>query len=104
MEVRDELAAALEHLQQRDWPVLAGQRDRRIHLDHRQPPPGRRDRVAFPGVGLLPHQQLVQLCLPAGPVGHLRHRCGTLGYWSPLVPRLTVHDRLRALPGWTLSV
>jgi len=57
--VGDQLPTAFEHLQQRDRPVQAGQRDGGVHLDHRQPPAGRRDRVAFMGVRLLPGAQRI---------------------------------------------
>ena len=39
-----------------------------VYLDHRQPPPGRGDRVAFPGVRLLPDPQRGQFGLEGGPV------------------------------------
>jgi len=39
--------------------MLAGHWDRRIDLDHGQPPPGHRNRVTLPGVRLLPRQQLL---------------------------------------------
>src|SRR5258707_15808948 len=44
--VHDELVATLEQLDERDRPVAAGDLDRAVDLDPRQPPPGPRDRVA----------------------------------------------------------
>ena len=72
VEVHDQLAPALEHVPQRYRAVRPGHRDRPVDLDHGQPPPGRRDRVPLVGVRLLPHPQLIQLSLPARPVGHRR--------------------------------
>ena len=74
--VGDELPAPLERVEQRDRPVRPGQREAGVDLDHGQPPPGRGDRVAFPGVRLLPHPQRVQLGLEGRPVGGRRRaRC-----------------------------
>jgi hypothetical protein len=54
----------------------ARQRVRGIHLDNGQAPPGRGDRVALPGVGLLPDPQLVHFGLEGGPVdGRGQARC-----------------------------
>jgi hypothetical protein len=50
--VRDQLAAALEGVQQSGRAVGPGQFQARIDLDHRQAPPGRGDRVALSGVRL----------------------------------------------------
>jgi hypothetical protein len=72
--VGDQLPAAFERLQQRDRPVRADQRDRGVDLDHRQPPPGRGDRVALVGVRLFPDPQGVDFGLPGGAVDHRRHR------------------------------
>jgi hypothetical protein len=68
----DQLPAALEHLQQRDRPVLASQRNGGVHLHHRQPPAGRRNRVTCAGVRLLPNPQCIQFGLAGGPAGHHR--------------------------------
>jgi hypothetical protein len=65
VEVGDQLAAPFEHVEQRDTPVSARQRDRGIHLHHRESPTSRRDRVAFSGVGLLPNS--VGVADPASP-------------------------------------
>jgi hypothetical protein len=70
--VGDELPAAFERLQQRDRPVRADQGDRGVDLDHRQPPPGRGDRVALVGVRLFPNPQGVDFGLPGGAVDHRR--------------------------------
>ncbi len=97
--VGDQLRAAFERLGQRDRPVLAGQRGGGIHLDHGQPPAGRRDRVAFAGVRLLPRPQRSQLRLEGGPAGHWRHRRragSVVGCRHPRVLRLILHDRLLA--------
>jgi hypothetical protein len=56
VEIGDELLPALENLQQRHRPVGPDQRNSGIHLDHRQPPPRRRDRVTLVGMRLLPYQ------------------------------------------------
>jgi hypothetical protein len=69
VERREQLTAALEDVDQRSRPVRAGQRGRRVDLDHRQAPPGRRDGVALPGVRLLAVSQLVDALLPARPIG-----------------------------------
>ena len=72
VEVRDQLPAALEGVQQRDRPVRADQRDGGVDLDHRQPPARRGDRVAFAGVRLLANPQRVDFGLPGGAVDHRR--------------------------------
>src|SRR3712207_7923733 len=54
-----ELVATLEQVDERDRPFSAGDLDRAVELDHRQPPPGGGDRVALTGVRLLPNQQLL---------------------------------------------
>ena len=92
--VDDQLAAALEHLDQRDRAVLADQRDRGVDLDHRQPPPGGGDGVALAGVRLLPDQQLVELRLPARPVHHRRPRGGVVDLAGA---HLVNHDLLHPL-------
>ena len=51
--VGDQLPATLERVEQGQWPVGTGQPERRVDLDHRQPAPGRGDRVAFVGMRLL---------------------------------------------------
>jgi hypothetical protein len=78
--VDDELVAALEDVEERDGPVLAGHLDRAVDLDHRQPPARRRDRVALARVRLLAHQQLVARGLPRGLADHRRpaRACGGL--------------------------
>jgi hypothetical protein len=48
--VDHELVATLERVDERDRAVNAGNLDRAVELDHRQPPPGRGDRVALTGV------------------------------------------------------
>jgi hypothetical protein len=63
-----ELVATLEQVEERDRPVNAGDLDRAVELDHRQPPPGRGDRVALAGVRLLADQQLLARRLPRGQV------------------------------------
>jgi hypothetical protein len=42
----DRLVATLEQIDEWDRPANAGDFDRAVELDHRQPPPGRGDRVA----------------------------------------------------------
>src|SRR5437660_3829776 len=66
--VDHELVATLEQIDERDRPVDAGDLDRAVELDHRQPPPGRGDRVALARVGLLADQQLFARRLPGGQV------------------------------------
>ena len=57
-------------------PCGPGQREAGVDLDHGQAPPGRGDRVAFPGVRLLPDPQPVQFGLEGGPVdGRGQARC-----------------------------
>src|SRR5207249_2734228 len=63
-----ELVATMEQVDERDRPVNAGDLDRAVELDHRQPPPGRGDRVALTGVRLLANQQLLARRLPGGQV------------------------------------
>ena len=65
---RDELVATLKEVDEWDRPVCAGDLDRAVDLDHRQPPPGRRDRVALAGVRLFADQQLVAGRLPRSQV------------------------------------
>jgi hypothetical protein len=83
VQVRDQLPAALEHVDQRHRTVRPDQRDPRVHLDHGQPPTGGRDRIALAGVCLLPHPQPVELGLPGGPVDDLgqRVRAGVRVHW-----------------------
>src|SRR5262249_3393772 len=57
-----------EQVEERDRPIDAGDLDRAVELDHRQPPPGRGDRVALTGVRLLADQQLPARRLPGGQV------------------------------------
>src|SRR5207249_4051981 len=70
--VDHELVATLEQVDERDRPVNAGDLDRAVELDHRQPPPGRGDRVALTGVRLLADQQLLARRLPGGQVDDWR--------------------------------
>ena len=84
--VDDQLPTTLEYVKQRNGAMLAGHRDRRVHLDHRQPPASRRDGVSLPGVRLLADEQPVQLRLPVGPGGDWR------------VLRLIGHARLHGCP------
>ena len=70
--VGDQLPAAFERLEQRERAVRADQGDRRVDLDHRQPPPGRGDRVTFVGVRLFPSPQGVDFGQPGGAVDHRR--------------------------------
>src|SRR5712671_2857257 len=70
--VDDELVATLEQLDERDRPVSTGDLDRAVELDHRQPPPGRGDRVALTGVRLLADQHLLARRLPGGQVDDWR--------------------------------
>src|SRR6266852_8813729 len=67
-----EFVATLEQVEERDRPVNAGDLDRAVELDHRQPPPGRGDLVALTGVRLLADQQLVARRLPGGQVDDWR--------------------------------
>ena len=62
----------MEHVAECDRPVSAGDLDRAVKLDHRQPPPCRRDRVALTRVCLLADQQLIARRLPGGHVHHRR--------------------------------
>jgi hypothetical protein len=66
--VDDELVATLEQVDERDRPVSTGDLDRAVELDHRQPPPGRSDRVALTRVRLLADQQRLARRPPGGPV------------------------------------
>ena len=77
MEIRDQLPASLEHVDQRHPARSADERRMGVHLDHRQRPPRGRDLVAFPGVRFLPHQQPVELGLPASPVNSLGQWVGS---------------------------
>jgi len=70
--VGDELPAALECVQQRDRTVRTDQRERRVHLDHRQPAACRGNRVALVGVRLLADPKGVELGLKRRPVDHDR--------------------------------
>src|SRR6266566_303950 len=70
--VDDQKRSRLKDLQQRDRSMRADERNGRVHLDHRQMPSSRRDRIPFAGVRLFPNAQLVQFCLPGGPVDHCR--------------------------------
>src|SRR5262245_2822795 len=56
----------------RNRPVSADDLDGAIDLDHRQPPPGRSDRVALTGVRLFADQQLLARRLPGGQVDDWR--------------------------------
>jgi len=58
----------VEQVEERDRPVNAGDLDRAIELDHRQPPAGSGDRVAATGVRLLANQQFLARRLPGGQV------------------------------------
>ena len=70
------MSAPVERVEQGERPVRAGQREAGVYLDHGQAPPGRGDRVAFPGVRLLPDAQPVQFGLEGGPVdGRGQARC-----------------------------
>jgi hypothetical protein len=62
--VDDQLLAALEQVEQRGRPVRSDDGGPGVDLGHRQPTPGRRDRVALVGVRLLAYQQLVAGGLP----------------------------------------
>src|SRR3954464_7205429 len=64
VEVRDQLTAPLEGVQQRPRAVAADERDRRVDLHHGQTAAGGRDRVTLAGVRLLLHAQRVDLGLP----------------------------------------
>ena len=66
--VGDELPASFERVEQGERPVRPDQLEARIDLDHGEAPTGRGDRVAFPGVCLLPNPQPVQFGLEGGPV------------------------------------
>jgi len=66
--VGDQLPAPFERLQQGERPVGSGKREAGVYLDHGQPPPGRGDRVAFPGVRLFPDPQRIQFGLKGGSV------------------------------------
>jgi len=93
--VDNELVAALEQVEERDWSIRAGDLDRAVELDHRQPPPGRGDRVALTGVRLLADQQFLARRLPgvqvddgrlAGEVCRSRRRAWSS--WCPPLSRL----------------
>jgi len=74
--VGDELLAPFERVEQGERPMGSGQSEAGVHLGHGQAPPGRGDRVAFPGVRFLPDPQLVQFGLEGGPVdGRGQARC-----------------------------
>jgi hypothetical protein len=64
--------AAFEHLRQRDGPRRALDRHW-WNLGHRQAPPGRSDRVALPGVRLLPGKDRVPGLAPLRPADDARH-------------------------------
>jgi hypothetical protein len=55
--VGDELPAPFERLQHGERPAGPGQREAGVYLDHGQAQPDRGDRVAFPGVCLLPGEK-----------------------------------------------
>jgi hypothetical protein len=83
--VGDELPAAFERVEQGERPAGPGQPEARVYLRHGQAPPGRADRVAFPGVGLLPDPQPVQFGLEHDPVdscGQARCFGGTGGRFA----------------------
>ena len=67
MDTGDQLGAALGHLDERDSAAAPDQRNRRIYLDHRQPPASRGDRTAFSGVGLLPGSRPREWCTDLEP-------------------------------------
>src|SRR5205085_10432752 len=100
--VDDELVATLEQVDERDRAVNASDLDRAVELDHRQPPPGRGDRVALTGVRLLADQQLLARRLPGGQVDDWRlarggccSRCRAWSSWCPPLSRL-----VRSLAPW----
>jgi hypothetical protein len=66
--VHHKFVAPLEQVEERDRSVGADDLDLPVELDHRQPPPGRGDRVALTGVRLLADQQLVARRVPGGHV------------------------------------
>ena len=66
--VHHEFVAPLEQVEERHRPVRPDDLDLPVELDHRQPPPGRGDRVPLTGVRLLPEQQLVACRVPGGDV------------------------------------
>jgi hypothetical protein len=74
VKVGDQLAAALEGVEQRERPVGPGECGCGIHLDHRQTSPARRDRVPLAGVRLLPDPQLIQLVFERRSIQDARHR------------------------------
>ena len=97
--VDDELVATLEQVDERDRPISADDLDRAVDLDHRQPPPGRGDRVALTGVRLLADQQLLAAAcqVARSTTGGLPGRSLlALPAWSSWCPPLSRLVRLRA--------
>ena len=70
--VGDQHPATPECIQQGHRTPVAGKRRGAIDGDHRQSPARRRDRVAFPRMGLLPEPQCVERRLEGGPIDDLR--------------------------------
>lgn len=60
----EQLGEALEDVDQGDGSVASDERSRRVHLGHGQPSPYGGDRVALPGVRLLPASQSVDCGQP----------------------------------------
>src|SRR5207249_4566732 len=85
--VDHEFVATLEQVEERDRSVNAGDLGRAVELDHRQPPPGRGDRVALTGVRLLADQQFLARRLPGGQVDDWR-LAGRGGHGCPPLSRL----------------
>ena len=64
--------ASLKRIQQGDRALFANEWRGGIDLDHRKPPAGGRNGVAFFGVGLLANPQRVEFRLKRAPIDHLR--------------------------------
>jgi hypothetical protein len=70
------VAAAVQVEDYAHRAVRANQRDCGVHLYHRQPPAGCRDRATLTRVRLLPNPQHVQFGLKGGPADNRRQRSG----------------------------
>ena len=83
-------------------PSRPDQREIGVYLDHGQAPSGRGDRVAFPGVRLLPRPQRVHLGLPSGAVGHGWKRGRVTATGCPRqVARFVVHGCRPPVFSWS---
>src|SRR5215204_5833665 len=88
----------LEHVVlRRGGPVLARRRVSLLTIGTTRAVTSRRDRGAFPGVGLLPNPQPVQFGLEGGPVDRRRQRRRVVRRRAPMVSHALLQSSVRSL-------